>query len=320
MKLLASMLWAFRETARTHWAVCPPESAEVIVVSNGVDPDRFAAWKRSGKLMVVAAPDIDAEIEPHLLPAHVLVYPFRAAEVLSLLARIEQQLSESHTTPSSGSEAAADGSVSPWAFVETLRALQEVQNSEAWLVGRDGNTALLWLKGDGSYYAAEPSIVHAIRRGALDLNWLSLRAGSPPPNAPKVRPGIELAWFAGYHASETLAPWLNQDTRYRLVRQPDFDCIRLSHSQSRAIDILAETASDLTELAACSQVSVEEATRTLNALAVCGMLMIPQSPQMPSRLERTLARTVNTLSTGISALLRTSADFLDTHGSRKSKI
>jgi len=325
MKLLASMLWAFKETERTNWTVSSPESADVIVVSNGVDPDRFATWKRSGKLAVVTAPDIHAEIEAHLLPAHVLVYPFRAAEVLNLLDRIDQQLSvssEAHADPAAGSArgGAADTPVTPWAFVEMLRALQEVQNTEAWLVGRDGNMPLIWLKGDGSCYAAEPSIIHAIRRGALDLNWLSLRAGSPPAQGPVVRAGIELAWFAGYHASEKLAPWLNPERRYRLGRRPDFEYIRLSHSQLRMIDILAETASDVTELAACSHVSLEEGTRTLNALGSCDALAVPQPQQSPHRLELVMARGVNMLTSGLSALLRTSADFLDARLSGKSKI
>ena len=316
MKLLGSMFWAFKETERCNWTVYPPESADVVVVSHTVDPERFAAWKRSGKLMVVVAPDIDADIDPGMLAAPVLVYPFRAAEVLNLLGRLEQQLissCEPHEILAleSGNGGAANESATPWAFVETLRTLREVQNAEAWIEGRDGNTALLWLKGDGSYYAAEPSIVHAIRRGAIDLSWLHLRGGSPPPDGPAVRAGIELAWFAGYHASEKPAPWLNPDKRFRLARLPEFDLIRPSHSQLRIVDILAETASDLTELAACSHVSLEEATRTLNALAACDVLALPASPGPSSALKLVTTQVVAALTRGLSALLRTSADFLD---------
>jgi hypothetical protein len=318
MKLLKSMFWAFREANRCNWTVSSPESADVVVVSNMVEPERFARWKHSGKHMVVIAPDVDVDIEPDMLAAaHVLVFPFRSTEVLNLLDRVERQLSppsesDEVAPPETDPVAAANVNATPWAFVETLRALQEVQNADAWLVGRDGGTAVLWIKGDGSYYAAEPSIVHAIRRGAIDLSWLRLRQEAPPFDGPPTRAGIELAWFAGYHASDKPAPWLNLEKRFRMQRRPDLDLIKPSESQARVVNILAETASDLTELAACAQVSFEEAARTLNALAACDAL----APQEPTRTWRSIARQIGSLLTrALSALLRASANFLDARAS-----
>lgn len=319
MKLLKSMFWAFREAERCYWTISSPESADVVVVSNMVEPERFGRWQRSGKHMVVIAPDVDVEIDAEMLAAsHVLVYPFRATEVLNLLDRVERQLSppsgDSNEPPpaEAGSSGPPNANVTPWTFMEAMRALQEVQNADAWLVGRDGNTAVLWIKCDGSYYAAEPSIVHAIRRGAIDLSWLRLRQEAPPFDGPPSRPGIELAWFAGYHASDKPAPWLNLEKRFRLARRPDFDLIRPGPSQIRVVDILAETASDLTELAACAQVSFEEATRTLNALAACDAL----APPDPTRTWQTVAKQIGAiLKRGLSIFLRASANFLDARAS-----
>jgi hypothetical protein len=311
MSMLGSMFWAFKESGRSQWTVVPPESAEVIVVPHTVDRERLAEWRRSGKLIVFVALAVDADIGAEMLAAHVLVHPFRVSEVLGLLERLEQQLnpsSEARTAaPQSRNGGARDESANPWAFVETFLAVHEVQNAEAWLVGRDGSTTLLWLKGDGSCYAAEPSIVHAIRRGAIDLSCLPLRQGSKPhDDGPTLRAGIELGWFAGYHASENLAPWLSPDARFRLARHADYDLIRPSHSQIRICEILAETASDVAELAACSHVSVEEAVRTVNALAACGLLALPAAPRFSKPLQVAAAVT-----SGLSTLLRASADFLD---------
>lgn len=297
---LDMMFSVLKETERSHWTVSAPENAQVIVVSHRIDPERTAEWKRSGKLIVVVAPDIHTDIDAELLPAHVFVSPFRAAEVLSLLGRLEQQL-----RASSGPNESMDASGNTWAFVETLRTMREVQNTEGWVTGRDGRTPLLWLKADGSQYAADPSIVHAIRRGALDLGWLSLQQGSPPLDAEAVRAGIELAWFAGFHASAHLAPWLSLEKRYRLTTRLDYDLIRPSHSQVRACDILAETASDLAELAACSHISAEESIRTLNALSACDLLALADSP--PTSAQQIAAA----LTSGLSAVVRTSAHFLD---------
>src|SRR6201994_421924 len=134
LQLFDSILWAFQGTSRTSWTVVTPDAADVIVVYEA-DPDqRISAWRAQGKLIVefaIAEPTSAA-----------LVYPFRAAQALALLERLDTQLKAQGEAPGPKAEGATD----PWSFVETLRTIREVQNSDAWLVARDGKVASLWLR------------------------------------------------------------------------------------------------------------------------------------------------------------------------------
>src|SRR5438105_3498218 len=84
LQLFDSILWAFQGTTRSTWTLVAPEAAEVIVVHEG-DPDqRIPAWRAGGKLIV--------EIAVRDSPSCALVYPFRAAQALALLERLDGQL------------------------------------------------------------------------------------------------------------------------------------------------------------------------------------------------------------------------------------
>jgi hypothetical protein len=173
---------------------------------------------------------------------------------------------ESMTAPVAASQ-------DPWSFVESLRALRSVQNSEAWLVGRNARTPILWLRGDVATYTAEPVTVQAIRRGALSPNSLSLEKGAAPTGGQAPRSGMELSWFAGYYASERLAPALTISTRYRISSWPNFGLIRPQPSQLRVVAGLSSGAADLGEIIKRTGGTAEEAIRTLNALYACGVLI-----------------------------------------------
>ena len=162
LQLFDSIIWAFQGSTRCTWTLATPEAAEVIVVHEG-DPDqRIPAWRASGKLIV------EISVSDNPSSAAALVYPFRAAQALALLERLDGQLnSQGDAREASPS---ADASIEkrsrdPWSFVETLRTIGEVQNSEAWLVARDVKVPCLWLRADGALYTAEPATVQAIRRG-----------------------------------------------------------------------------------------------------------------------------------------------------------
>ncbi len=122
LQLFDSILWAFQGTSsRTSWTVVAPDAADVIVVYEA-DPDqRIAAWRAQGKLIVefaVAEPTSAA-----------LVYPFRAAQALALLERLDTQL-KAQGEPPPPKASTAD----PWSFVETLRTIREVREQRS-LVG-----------------------------------------------------------------------------------------------------------------------------------------------------------------------------------------
>ena len=270
LQLFDSVLWAFQGTTRSTWTLVAPEAAEVIVVHEG-DPDqRIPVWRDAGKLIV------EISVRDNPSPAPALVYPFRASQALALLERLDGQLNSQDDTqqaaaaPSAG---VARQSHEPWSFVETLRTIAEVQNSEAWLVARDAKAPCLWLRADGAMYAAEQATIQAIRRGTLNLAGLSLQKAAQPAGGPGLRAGTELNWFAAYHASAGLAPWLEPTVRYRVTRWPNFGLIRPLPSHIRVAAALASAPARADEVAARASVSVEEATRTLNALAVANVLV-----------------------------------------------
>jgi len=271
LQLMESVVWAFHGTTQATWRMGPLESADVLVFHEGNTDERIAQWKSQGRPIVEIAvrSRLDSDT-PNLL-----VYPFRAAQVLVLLDRLETQLTGSFAAlaPSASAIAPDSSHQDQWSFVEGLRDLRSVQNSEAWLVGRSAHAPVLWLRGDAATYTAEPVTVQAIRRGALNPNSLTLAKGSAPTGGQAPRSGMELSWFTGYHASDRLAPALTLSASYRISSWPNFGLIRPLPSQLRVVAGLSSAAADLREIIKRAGVTAEEATRTLNALYACGVLV-----------------------------------------------
>lgn len=270
LQLLDSVLWAFRGTLHSNWQVASIDTADVIVFHEGDTDERIAQWKSQGKPFVEIATQSRLDSDA----VNLLVYPFRAAQVLTLLERLETQLASSLDSPIlAASELDTSAPVQdPWSFVEGLLTLRSVENSAAWLVAREARTRILWLRGDAATYTAEPHIVQAIRRGTLNLNRLTLQTGLAPAGGQAPRSGMELSWFAGYHASDQLAPSLKPTSVYRITSWPNFGLIRPSGSQMRIAARLASVGADLEEITRRAGVTVEEAARSLNALHACGVL------------------------------------------------
>jgi len=299
LQLLDSILWAFQGTTRSTWKIGAPEVADVVVIHEA-DTDKHATtWKSSGKLIV----EIATEARVDTTAPNLLVYPFRAQQVLVLLERLDTQLSSSGDVAATSGDAAAaskpDVPTDPWSFVAALRTLRSVQNSEAWLVGRDARTPILWLRGDAATYTADPGTVQAIRRGSLRLSKLTLQKGADPgvgaapaaSSAPgqqaaglALRSGMELSWFAGYHASSQLAPGLKATDQYRMTHWPNFGQIRPLPSQLRVAAGLSTSPADLDEIVKRAAVSAEEAVRTLNGLYACGVLVAVESAGTAARM------------------------------------
>ena len=267
LQLLDSILWAFQGTTHSNWTIGATEVADVFVVHEQDTDERIASWKEQGKPVV----QIVTDRQPVTVAPDVLVYPFRPAQVLSLLEKLDARLTAG-LEPDSAAPVPYEEK-DPWSFVEALRTLRSVQNSEAWLAGREGRTPILWLRGDAATYLADAGTVQAIRNGSLRLSRLSLQKGTQPADGPTPRSGMELSWFAGYHASGELHPGLRSDTRYRITRWPNFGLIRPLPSQLRVASSLASAAADLNEISTKAGVPAEEVARTLNALHTCGVLL-----------------------------------------------
>lgn len=282
MQLFDSVLWAVKGTTRSTWTAASPDIADVIVVHQDDPDERIATWRAHGKLVV----EIVTEDSSDRTASHALVYPFRVTQAVVLLERLDVELNSADALRRAADQPydnhnSRDG-VDSWGFVEALRTLREVQNSEAWLVGRDAQAPVLWLKSDATAYLAEPSTVQAIRLGVLDLSRLKLSATSPPLDGPSPRAGVELSWFAGYHAGNKLAPWLSSAESYRVKRWPNFGLIRPLPAHIRITAALASAPADLAQLVSRAHTSMEEAVRTLNALAVCDTLMVAESNVAPA--------------------------------------
>lgn len=280
LQLLDSILWAFQGTTRSTWKTGEPNVADVIVLHEADTDKRAATLRASGKPII----EIATEVRLDTTAANMLIYPFRAQQVLVLLERLDTQLASEggaaegldvEPPKAAGPEVPTD----PWSFVEALRTLRSVQNSEAWIVGRDAKTPVLWLRGDAVTYTADAGTVQAIRRGSLRLSRLTLQKSVDPLAGTGLRSGMELSWFAGYHASSQLAPGLKAGARYRITRWPNFGLIRPLPSQLRVAANLSSAASDLNEIIARAAVPAEEATRTLNALHACGVLVALESSE-----------------------------------------
>ena len=283
LALLDSIVWACRGTTRSTWTVAPPEAADVVVVHQNDGDERIPLWRSQGKPVI----EISTASPSDAAPPGVLVYPFRTAQVLALLNTLDEHLKSGELPAQEPSvQTQAPKLTDPWGFIDALRTLRSVQNSEAWLVGREARMQVLWLRGDGATYAADTGAVEALRNGSLNPNKLTLQKGAEPSGALPQRSGIELSWFAGYHASGQLAPALNAATRYRIGSWPNFGLIRPLPSQLRVAAVLASMAGNLREISARAKVSAEDATRTLNALHACDALVAAQSGEAPAAVRQ----------------------------------
>jgi hypothetical protein len=271
LQLMETIVWAVHGTTHSTWRMASVDSADVLVFHEGDTDERIAQWKSQNKPLVEVA--VQSRLDSDT--PNLLVYPFHATQVLVLLERLETQLTSGleGPVPDESTLAPASTNQDPWTFVEGLRTLRSLQNSEAWLVGRDARTPILWVRGDAATYTAEPLTVEAIRRGTLNPNSLTLEKGSAPTGGQAPRSGMELSWFTGYYASDCLAPALAISTRYRISSWPNFGLIRPLPSQLRVAAGLSSAAADLSEIIKRASVTAEEAARTLNALYACDVLV-----------------------------------------------
>lgn len=287
MKLLDSVLWVFKGTTQSNWTICPAEAAQVVVVHQDEPASHIARWRNDGKLIVVISTDSAASsISPYALS-----YPFPTVQVLRILEQLDAELDSARAQRARSNAPNLKESLSPrgdaggdrdrngsdsWGFVDSLRTLRLVNNAETWFVGKGASGSVVWVRGDGSRYCSDSATARAIRTGTRNLNGLTLhKATSPPGVGP--RSGSELAWFAGYHASASLAPWLNEHQTLRLTRWPDLGRVQpddplLRASLLRVLAALDAAPATVVQLCARTDVAPEIIVRTVNALASCELI------------------------------------------------
>jgi hypothetical protein len=306
VQLFDSVLWVFKGTTRSNWVTVDAADADIIVAHHSEPAEHLDTWRKAGKLLIILSTDE----RNHPAGQRTLVYPFPAVQVLSMLERVEAELDSNNSgvhadpnlrptiQPHANSSTANPSSADPWAFVEALRTLRAISNSSMWLVCKGPNGPMLWIRGDGSCYVCDSATAGAIRAGNIDLAGLSLQKGTQPPGNLPARAGVELVWFATYHASGTLAPWLNGNAAYRLIRWPDFGRVRaadpsLRAAQIRIVATLEPSPSAVAKLGASAQTTIEQTTRTLNALASCELIEVARSEALASAASIKSARGQN---------------------------
>jgi len=282
IKLLDSVLWVFKGTTQSNWTICPAESAHVIVVHQDQPAGHIAQWRKDGKLIVVINTDATASA----ISPHALTYPFQAVQVLRVLEQVDAELESRASVGRAGSAATGNNQFDgrgdahgsdAWDFVDSLRTLRLVNSAETWFVGKGSSGSVLWVRGDGSRYCCDSATVRAIRSGKRHLSGLTLQKAAAVPAELNSGSGSELAWFAGYHASTALAPWLTERDRYRLTRWPDLGRVQpddpsLRAAQMRVLATLDAAPATAAQLCVRTQVAPEVVTRTLNALASCELM------------------------------------------------
>jgi hypothetical protein len=313
VQLFDSVLWVFNGT--TRWHIAPLDDAQVVVVHHSEPVAHLDTWQRAGKLIIKLSTDKTL----HPAGPRTLLYPFPAVQVLGMLERVEAEMEGWNDEPVAAPAAAAptQPGADPWSFVESLRTLRSLGNSTLWLECKGERGVSLWIQGDGRRYFCDDDTAAAIRAGTVDLSGLTPNKSTPPPGNLTARPGQELFWFATYHASAALAPWLEEKTSYRLLRWPDFGLVRATDEVIRTAQIricaaLAETPASIAATATRTQTAIEQATRTMNALASCGLIepatatteparAAGQSPAPPGGLKQFLRNLRNHLGLGARA-------------------
>lgn len=267
MQLFSSMLWAFKGTTRSSWKIASANDADVVVF-HAEDSDDASEWQANGKLAVIITTDLMSG------PAtrHALVYPFKAAQVFELLEQLDAELRlvEQASAQRKGVFLSCDGC---WAFSDALRAVRARHDKpESWFAASRDVDPILWVKACGGGYFARSHDISGIRNGTVSLRGLTLEPAAAPPAGAVLRPQVELSWFAAWHADNGPIGGMSATARHRVVRWPDFGSIRPPTSQMRAMAVLAADYVDRDGLAARARIPAVEATRTLNALAVHGLL------------------------------------------------
>jgi hypothetical protein len=268
LQLFSSMLWAFRGSMNVTWTASAPAEAEVVVIHRQASSKDAELWRARGKILIEICAGSAAG------DARSLVYPFRADQVRALLERLDAELrGETSVNGRTGPSFAGE----TWRFVESMRAMRVRADERRWFVGRQGDNPVLYVQSNAATFLAEESTVAEIRSGTLNLNSLRLDESVPPASGARLRSGLELLWFAAYHAGERLVPSFDTASQIKLARWPNVSAIRPAPVQLRITAALAGGESTVERLAARVRVEQGVVVRTINALAAANLVVASRS-------------------------------------------
>lgn len=242
------------------WQPSDVEHADVLIAHASGDPATLNAWSLTGKPVVMVIDDRGSWPSTPFM----LRYPFRVMQLLSMLDDVAEHLGAAQTGP------VGEGSV--WAAAESLRRFTTHTSERGWQVARSDHGARLWV-GDGLAHAL-PDTLAQLRDGRVALGAFGATSEGPPPAAQPLPIG-DAAWYVGLAAPPGLAPWLEQDTAYRLRRWPDFGRLGALPDMVELSALAASQPCTPSSLARLSGHALADVHRFLAAASLAGLLMAP---------------------------------------------
>ncbi|MBL8297110.1 MAG: hypothetical protein JNN30_02075 [Rhodanobacteraceae bacterium] len=258
-----SMLKILEGRGGLSWILAPPDAAEVLIAGTHGDELIARRWARTDKPVIAV---YEGSAARPMTP-YTLHHPFRVMQLLGVLEEIDQALARPMaSTPRTHVAESGTG------FAESLRLLAR-GNAAGGLYAAGEGGMKIFVRSEVLVYYASTETAQRLTRSALPFSALHLTNESPPPDF-VCRPIFELAWFTGWHASTTLASWVDPGAVYHLQRWPDFGLLRGSREQLALAALLTRASHSRSRLIELSQQSESSVDRFLNACALAGVLTV----------------------------------------------
>lgn len=267
-----SMLRILDGRGGVSWSLVAPDVADVLIAGTQGSDSVARHWALTEKpLIAVYEGGAARPMTPYTLH-----HPFRVMQLLGVLDDVDQAMGG----PISECARAKPVNGIAWSFSESLRLL--ARGSAAGNLHVAGSGAeRVFVRDDLTVYHASPQTIQRLTRQPLELPALVLGRDAPPVHF-ESRPVFELAWFTGWHAADTPAPWIEHNASYRLRRWPDFGLLRGTRDQLALAALLTHASYSRVRLIEVSRQPASTVDRFLNACALAGVLASTGDAAMPA--------------------------------------
>lgn len=253
-----SMLGIVSSRSIAQWHASPIEQADVLLARPDSDPSVLSRWSSEGRPLVL----VIHERERWPTARHVLRYPFRVMQLLSMLDDVAVAARQAPPPARHGVDAG-------WAVCESLRQLLGSAGRRGWHVAAGDDGGAIWLGDD--HVVTAPDVAAALRAGRFSPGPFLAALKPPPQDGIRLAPS-ELAWYVGMRSPSGLAPWLAADQRYRLRRWPDFGRLDSATEVIELAALLARRALAPSQLVSASRQAQGDVHRFLAATSLAGLL------------------------------------------------
>lgn len=247
--------------------------ADVVVTG---DPGRLVPPPAlNGKRIVAISESVDVRLRQYT--PYVLTHPFRVMQVLAILDEVAEDLKRPELHIVRGPE------IGCWDFAESVRALAGGIASLTWHRAHTTEGGEVLVTGNLQGFACEGGVYEQVRSGSTRLSRLSVATMQGIAARYVRRPFAELLWHNAWHASTTLAPWLDSGACFRIREWPDFGVIAPTRQQLQLVAAMAHRAFSRAQLTRLAEAETSEVDRLLNALSLCDLLGVEKNLAAPGR-------------------------------------